>query len=348
MARLTSLLLLGAIGVSAHPSAHARFHNKQRQVDDRDIGDIITAVINGVEVAWTQTAEYGATAETSSVKAGIAAGMPKENIQVASTSAYATTFATTVSSAATSTAVSSAAVATATSSSSSSSSSSSGSASGVTEFTSWDDYCSSSSKKRATSAEILYAGNTGDDSDYGCNIMLLGNSDLASEYNNTVRFHGATTDMFCLVWNKVGSDGGIDGFFLGDTTTTFSLAAGAEQYVALDSNSQGGGACVAGTGLSDVLTTVYGAIAMTWVEWDAENTSNDGWSGADASCIVAQAAGLDITGLEVCLESDSSNCSSISAGATSVNNAYTSDLADADGIGLQADGPLKIAVNVGF
>ncbi|ROW01920.1 hypothetical protein VMCG_05511 [Cytospora schulzeri] len=344
MARLTSLLLLGAIGASAHPSAHARFHNKQRQVEDRDIGDIITAVINGVEVAWTQTADYGAPAETSSVSAGIVADKPKENFQIAATSTYATTFATTFSSAATSTAVSSAAAATSTPSSSSSSSS----GNGVTEYTSWEDYCSSSSKKRATSAQILYAGNTGEDSDYGCNIMLLGNSDLASQYDNTVKFFGGSTDMFCLVWNKIGSDGGVDGFFLGDTATTFTLAAGTEQYVALDSNSQGGGACVAGSSLTDVLTTAYGAIAMTWVEWDAENSSNGGWSGADASCIVAQKEGLSITGLEVCLESDSSSCSSISEGASNVSNAYTADLADADGIGLQSSGPLKITVNVGY
>ncbi|ROV92495.1 hypothetical protein VSDG_06708 [Cytospora chrysosperma] len=344
MARLTSLLLLGAIGASAHPSAHARFHNKQRQVEDRDIGDIITAIINGVEVSWTQTADYG-TVETSSANAGIVADKLNENVQIASTATYATTFATTISSASTATAVSSAATASSTSTTSTSSSSS---GSGVTEYTSWEDYCSSSAKKRATTAQIFYTGNTGDESDYGCNIMLLGNSDLASQYDNTVKFYGGSTDMYCLVWNKIGADGGVNGFFLGDTATSFTLPAGGEQYVALDSNSQGGGACVSGTSVDDVLTTTYGAIAMTWVEWDAENSSNDGWSGADASCIIAQNAGLAVTGLEVCLESDPSACSSIAADAANVINAYTADLADADGIGIQSSGPLKITVNVGY
>ncbi|ROW09231.1 hypothetical protein VPNG_05804 [Cytospora leucostoma] len=348
MARLTSLLLLGAIGASAHPSNHARFHNKHRQVEDRNIGDIISAVIDGVEVFWTQTEAYGAAAATPT-SAGIVAGKPNENFQVAatSTSVYATTFstsfATTEVSASTSTSISSA---TATSTSSSSSSSSSGS--GVTEYTSFSDYCSSGSKKRATTAEIKYAGNTGEDSDYGCNIMLLGNSDLASKYDNTVKFFGGSSDMFCVVWNKIGSDGGVDGFFLSDTATTFTLAAGAEQYIALDANTQGGGACIEGTSISDVLTTTFGEVGMTWVEWDAQNSSNDDWSGADASCIVAQDAGLTVNGMQVCLESDSSQCSSISAGATSVDNAYTADLADADGVGLNIDGGLKITVNLGY
>ncbi|KUI70605.1 Allergen Asp f 4 [Cytospora mali] len=290
MARLTSLLLLGAIGVSAHPSAHARFHNKQRQVEDRDIGDVITAIINGVEVSWTQTQDYGPAA--TSEAAAIVANKP---------------------------------------------------------FTTFADYCASSAlRKRATTAEIFYTGNTGDDDDYGCNIMPLANSDLASQYNNTVKFISGSSDQYCLVWNKMGKDGGVNGFFLGNTVTSFTVPAGGEQYVALDSNSQGGGACVAGSSLTDVLTTSYGAIGMTWVEWDAENESNGGASGADASCIVAQDAGLTVNGMAVCLESDSSDCSSISAGAASVINAYTKDLAAADGIGLHADGPLKITVDLSY
>lgn len=354
MARLTSLLLLGAVGVSAHPSAHARFHNKHLKVEERGIGDIITAIINGIEVTWTQTEDYGASA--TSAAAGIVADKPAVNEDIAvatSSSVFATTFSTAYTSTA-ATATATAAYSTSSTSSASSStstsssSSSSSSASGVTEFTSWEDYCSSSSKKRATSAEILYSGNTGSSSDYGCNIMLLGDSSLASEYNNTVKFYGGSSDMFCLVWNKMGEDGGVDGFFLNEGATTFTLAAGSEQYVALDSDSQGGGACVQGTSLTDVLTTTYGAIGMTWVEWDAENTSNNGWSGADASCIVAQNAGLTINGLEVCFESGDSTCSSISEDAASVVNAYTAALADADGIGLQAEGPLKITVNLGF
>ena len=93
MARLTSLLLLGAIGASAHPSAHARFHNKQRNVQERNIGDIITAVIDGVEVFWTQTEDYGASATSAS--AAIVADKPNENVAVSATTS-ATTLATSV------------------------------------------------------------------------------------------------------------------------------------------------------------------------------------------------------------------------------------------------------------
>lgn len=333
MARLTSLLLLGAIGASAHPSGHARFHNKQRsQNQERAIGDTINAVIDGVAVSWIQTEDYGPKATPA-----IVADKPANAVADVKVAAAATPAPSSASP--TPTPVSSAA-AKATSDSDSTST-----GEGISVFTSFTELCSAA-KKRATLDQIKYAGNTGSSTDYGCNKVLLANSDLANEYNNTAKFFGASEDLYCLVWNKIGEDGGINGFF-GADATTFTLAAGSEQYVAFDKNSQGGGACFKGTSESDVEKTTYGAIAGTWAEWDFENESNDGWSGYDASAIVAQAAGLAVTGMEICAENaPDALCSTITSGGSSFTNAYRAVDADADGIGGQVSGPMKITIDL--
>lgn len=335
MARLTSLLLLGAIGASAHPSGHARFHNKQRSENqERAIGDVINAVIDGVAVSWVQTEDYGAAATPAIVADKPAAAVANANVNAVATPApsSATPSPTPASSSA------------APKSTSDSTSTSTGE--GITEFTSFTDLCSAAKAKRATLDQIKYAGNTGSSTDYGCNKVLLANSDLANEYNNTAKFFGGAEDMYCLIWNKIGADGGINGFF-GAEATTFKLAAGSEQYVAFDKNSQGGGACFKGASESDVEKTSYGAIAGTWAEWDFENESNNGWSGYDASAIVAEAAGLAVTGMEICASNaPSALCSTITSGGASFVNAYRAVDADADGIGGQVSGPMKITIDL--
>lgn len=335
MARLASLLLLSAIGASAHPSGHARFHNKQRsQNQERAIGDVIDAVIDGVAVSWTQTEDYGVAATPA-----IVADKPANAVADVKVAAAATTPAASSTPSTTPTPASSSAV-----KATASSTSSSSSAEGITVYTSFTDLCKSASK-RATLDQIKYAGNTGTSSDYGCNKVLLANADLASQYDNTAKFFGGSEDMYCLVWNKIGADGGIDGFF-GADATTFTLPAGSEQYVAFDKDSQGGGACFKGTSSDSVEKTVYGAIAGTWAEWDFENTSNNGWSGYDASAIVAQAAGLAVTGMSICAENSSAECSTITSGGSSFVNAYRAVDADADGIGGQVDGAMKITIDL--
>ncbi|KKY38991.1 putative allergen asp f4 [Diaporthe ampelina] len=335
MARLASLLLLGAIGASAHPSGHARFHNKQRsQNEERAIGDTITAVIDGVAVSWVQTEDYGAAA-TPAIVADKADAVADVKVAAAATTAPSSATPSP----------------TATSSSSAAPKATSGSDStstgeGITEFTSFTDLCTAAKAKRATLDQIKYAGNTGSSTNYGCNKVLLANSDLASEYNNTAKFFGGPSDLYCLVWNKIGADGGINGFF-GEEATTFKLPAGSEQYVAFDKNSQGGGACFKGSSEDDVEKTSYGAIAGTWAEWDFENDSNNGWSGYDASAIVAQAAGLAVTGMEICAENaPDALCSTIGSGGSSFVNAYRAVDADADGIGGQVSGPMKINIDL--
>lgn len=335
MARLTSLLLLGAIGASAHPSGHARFHNKQRsQNQERAIGDTINAVIDGVAVSWIQTEDYAPAATPAIVADKPAAAVANVNVAAAVTPASSSPTPSS-----TPTPASSSAAPTSTSASTST-------GEGITEYTSFTDLCSAAKAKRATLDQIKYAGNTGSSTDYGCNKVLLANSDLASQYDNTAKFIGASEDLYCLVWNKIGADGGINGFF-GAEATTFTLAAGAEQYIAFDKNSQGGGACFKGASADDVEKTSYGAIAGTWAEWDFENESNSGWSGYDASAIVAQAAGLAVTGMEICAENaPDALCSTITSGGASFTNAYRAVDADADGIGGQVSGPMKINIDL--
>lgn len=329
MARLTSLLLLGALGVSAQPHGHghAHLHQKQRDVknQERDIGDIVVAVIDGDTVSWTQTENYYEAAATLVVAADVAA-TTAASVSATATSTYAATTPATSSSAA---------AATATASSSSSSS-----------YTSFADYCStySSTKKRATYAQITQEGNVGDP--YNCNMMLI-TEDLASEYNNTAKFYGATEAMTCAYWNKMSSSGGLNGWYKSeDSYQTFDLAADGVQYIAFDEGSQGGASCFpASSGLS---WDSYGGLVGTWTEWDFNDVST-GWSGADASSIQAEAAGTTIYGLQVCNADDTSaECSTISSGGSVVTNAFDYSLKAADGLGLNQEGNLKITINLGY
>ncbi|KAJ9134276.1 hypothetical protein NKR23_g10196 [Pleurostoma richardsiae] len=332
---IKSFLLLTALGVSAHPSGHAHLH-RHRNVHanpNRAVGDIVTATINGKVVTWTNSYDgspFVKAGKPESSSSAVPTSSTTSSVVVPETSTSSTPAATTTSSAAV-------AASSTASSSSSSSSSSASSAEGVTEYTTFDSYCSSLAKKRATAAQIAYTGNTG--TVYGCNIMLVADSDVAAKYDNTAKFYGSSSDKNCIVWNKIGSNGGIDGFW-GADATTFTLKAGGEQYVALDTNTQGGAACFDG----EVEKTSYGEIAGSWVEWDFENTSNDNWSGYDASVIVAQDAGLSFSGIKVC---GAGTCSSITSSGVA-DNAYLAKDADADGIGGKVQGAMKITVDVGY
>lgn len=208
------------------------------------------------------------------------------------------------------------------------------SSSGYIEFCS-----SSSSKKRATTEEIAYTGNTGTSDDYGCNIMTVSKS-IASLYNYTATFtNSVAKDQACVCWNKIGPDGGINGFWKGNEAISFTLPASGSKTVAFDSNTQGGCACSVGT---EVATTSYGQYASTWLEVDFENTSNDGWSGADASCLVSAASSLDIPALKVCFDG---TCSTINTGGTGTN-AYLAGMEAADGVGLNIASGTKVSLAV--
>ncbi|KAF1733288.1 Allergen Asp f 4 [Beauveria bassiana] len=194
-------------------------------------------------------------------------------------------------------------------------------------------------KKRATLAQIAYAGNTGGSGKYGCNIMQI-DSSAASSYDYTMKFvNNGGSEEACTCWNKIGPDGGINGFFKNNQAMDFKLPANGEAYVAVDGNSQIGCAC----GPGEVPTTFFGQFASTWVEADFGNESNNKWSGFDASALVSAANGLDIPALKVC---DDKTCSTIFKGGKG-DNAYVGGMEADDGVGGNvAPGPLALTVTV--
>ncbi|KAL7912693.1 hypothetical protein GGI35DRAFT_259544 [Trichoderma velutinum] len=219
-------------------------------------------------------------------------------------------------------------------------SSAAGQGSGPSTYT---PFCGGNSK-RATAAEIAYKGNVGGSGPYGCNLMPV-KSNLLDQYQYTVVFNNAGDDSSCKCWNKIGADGQIDGFFNGHEALTFDLPAGGQQVLAVDSNSQFGCACGKG---GPELTNI-GQFASTWVEGDVGNLSNGGWSGFDASSIVAAANHLDIPGLKVCGTADYADvCSTIWPGGKG-DNAFVGGTEALDGLGLNIKpGKTSVIVTVNF
>jgi hypothetical protein len=218
------------------------------------------------------------------------------------------------------------------------SSSSGGSGLGVSTYT---EFCGGNKKKRATLEEIAYKGNTGTDDNYGCNMMLV-QSNVAEKYKYLAIIENIDDEDYeCVAYNKIGPDGGINGFFDGHEAIRFIIPAGGKQHLAADENTQGGVICDKGS----VPLTSFGEFASTWAEWDFGNESNDGWSGADASCLVAAALGLDIPGLQIC---GHDTCSTIYPGGDG-ENAFLGGMEALDGLGLNiAPGKVRLEVTYGF
>lgn len=199
-------------------------------------------------------------------------------------------------------------------------------------------FCSGNNK-RATLAQIAYAGNTGASGNPGCNIMEI-DSSAASSYDYTMKFvNNGGSDEACACWNKIGPDGGINGFFKNNQALNFKLPANGDAYVAVDGNSQVGCAC----GPGEVPTTTFGQFASTWVEADFGNESNNKWSGFDASALVSAKYGLNIPAMKVCGQDV---CSTVYAGGQG-DNAYLGGMEDLDGVGGNIKpGPLALTVTV--
>lgn len=193
---------------------------------------------------------------------------------------------------------------------------------------------------------INYVGNIG--SPYGSNIQEVSASE-ASSYKYVVQFKGSNTvDWIVKIWNKIGSDAKVDGFFNGHACHSFTLAPGETRYWAFNTNTQGGWAAAEG---SDLPTNSQdGAYAATWGEIDFGNEDNSGWSGYDVSAIQAQKAGKTIQGMKICnLLQSSAKCSTILPGGTVVNNnAYITGY-EKDGLGgnLEA-GPVRLTVEIDY
>lgn len=339
MARLASLILLGAAVASAHPNHAHRHAHKHRAVEaERAIGDTINAVINGVEVSWVQDSDY--TGDEASTAATTSSPAADANVNVAASAAVSTSDAT----ADASTYEAATSDDSITSSTTSSSSTTGFFVDTYTDFATIEENCSTSSSKRATLAQIKQVGNTGSTC-YGSNFVVVSDEAVAAEYENTIKMYGATEDMVCAYWNKAGQDGLVDGWYKDkESYHTVDLPAGEAVYIAAANGTCGGASCFPkSTGLE---YDQYGAIAGTWLEFTFIDVTT-GWSAYDASCIIAENAGMNINGLEVCLE-DGSTCSSIGAGLSSISAAFNAALAAADGIGGNFGSTIKIAANWGF
>lgn len=329
MARLASLLLLGATAASAHAGhGHAHAH-KHKRAD----GDQICATIDGAYVCWTQEGNYYDPAgSTTSAAATTTPAAVNVNVDVAATSSAPSTTLATSTKPATST------------STGSSSSSGSVDTSGyfVSTYTAFGDVSCISS--RATKEEIAQVGNVGGTC-YGSNFFVMTDSDLAAQYDNTISFSNATEASTCYYWNKIAADGSIAGWYTStDSYYTFALPAGETVYLAAADGSQGAASCFPdSTGL---LTDSNSAILGTWTEFTFVDTTT-GWSAADASSIMAQNSDSTVFGLEVCTVGGST-CSSIGAGMSSLTNAFSAAEAALDGLGINLSGAMKIAVNLAF
>lgn len=215
-----------------------------------------------------------------------------------------------------------------------------GSGQGVDSVTS---FCGGAKRevKRATLAQIAYAGNVGTPGNYGCNMMLA-KSNVAEQYKYVTKIDNVSDqDQECVAYNKIGPDGGINGFFNGNEAIKFTVPAGATQYLVADENTQGGVVCDA----PSIPLTGFGQFAGTWTEFDFGNDSNGGWSGADASCLVSAASGMPIPGLNVC---GHGTCSTINPGGSGTN-AFLGGMEALDGLGLNIPpGNVLLEVTIGF
>lgn len=209
-------------------------------------------------------------------------------------------------------------------------------------------FCGSDSggkSKRVTYAQIMYKGNTGDHD--GCpwnsNLMEVPNK-LASKYKYVQRYTNVASEPYQVICaNKMGADGQLTGMFKvpGQEQLIFMLQPGETKSVVADKNTQG----VCAFAANEVPLTEHGQYAGVWAEFDFENTSNNGWSGADCSSLVAQAYDMDVPG---CRMSEGGVDSTIYPGGIG-ENAYTKGMEALDGIGLNIEpGKTVIEVKVGL
>ncbi|KAJ5919822.1 hypothetical protein N7454_009657 [Penicillium verhagenii] len=190
---------------------------------------------------------------------------------------------------------------------------------------------------------ITYQGNIG--IPWGSNIIAVSPTE-AHRYNYVAQFSGANTEPWTVtIWNKVGPDGKMDGWY-GHSALTFVLAPGETKYVAFDEDSEGAWGAAPGT--HGLPTDQYGGYTSTWGEFSFGDLENSGWSGWDVSAIQAQIAHHDVQGMKIC-QTDGKGCSSITPGAKKVVDAYTQSERHSDGIGGAASpGPVRLAVSLDY
>lgn len=293
---------------------HDRRHAHGKDVEKRAVGDMVYATINGVLVSWIN--------EWSGHQATAAAPQP--------TAASNPTTIPTVDAAPTGAPVQSS-----NNNNNNNNNSNGGSSASASGNVDWTSEPSDGSYSRegfgarsedAGGSGIFYKGNVGNP--WGSNIIEVP-AHKANQYRHVVQLKGNHQAPWTIVfWNKIGPNGGLNGWY-GNSALTLKVHPGDVKYVAFDMDSQGGWGAAEG---DSVPTDKWGGYASTWGEFDFGNTSNDGWSGWDVSAIQAQAAGMKVQGMKICSHKGD-GCSTITANAAKVVNAYTKSLAGVDGIG---------------
>ncbi|PWY96751.1 hypothetical protein BO94DRAFT_592765 [Aspergillus sclerotioniger CBS 115572] len=182
----------------------------------------------------------------------------------------------------------------------------------------------------STGSGDTYIGNVG--SPWGSNMLEVSSSS-ASSYKYvmelTLPSTSSSSDSWTVVfWNKYGPDGKMDGFY-GYSALSFTMSPGDTKYVAFDEDTQGAFGAAEGSSLPTGSSGIYDC---TWGEFDFGSTVNDDWSGFDVSAIQAQKNSATVQGLQMC-DVLGGTCSSITADAGSVDNAYTEAEEDEGGIG---------------
>ncbi|KAI9037932.1 allergen Asp F4 [Aspergillus affinis] len=334
-----SILLLSALSAG---TAAARLHGHERRhahpAEKRDVGDIVKVEMDGKMVSWTNEWSGGAAATTAAPEATPAFQAEGGATQVVTVNAVPT--------------ASQSVSPSGTASSSSSSAPAGGSCQNWYDNPSGDFSRDGFGDSTIDNDQdyVQYKGNVG--SPWGSNIKEVSESN-ACNYRYVIAVHGSEKDPWTMVfWNKIGPDGGINGWY-GNSALTVSVDAGETKYIAFDGDSQGSWGAAKGTKLP---TDQYGGYSCTWGEFDFGNSKNsrdlpDGhtWSGWDVSAIQAQNANQDVQGMKICQHSDQ-GCSSISNLAKNVINAYTAAEEGVDGIGgnYKGNDGVRLHVNIDF
>lgn len=295
------------------------------KLEDRAVGDVVTATINGVLETWINewSGEVAAASSSSSSTTSIV-------VTPTTTAAPAPVMTT-------SSAVESEVSATPVPSTSSSG----GPWTTFPEDGSFSRDGFGGTNYKIEVLGIEWQGNTG--IPWGSNIIEVDEAD-ASKYQFVARFEGSENDDWTVIfWNKKGPNGLMDGFFNPNKALSMTLSPGEIKYVAFDEESTGGWAAYPG---DDTPLSEYGSYAATWGEFTMRAKPN--FASWDVSCIQAQNAGKTVQGMKICTH-DGQGCSSMSNGMGNVNNAYTSAETDINGIGgnVLVDA-LRLVVNLDY
>jgi len=296
---LAPLLLLTAVGVSAHPSGHAHLH---RSVHDKR-GKTITTTIDGKVVSWEEgvTSPFVKTLHSTPPPAPAApAPAPAEHAAAVPAAGNAAASA-------------------------------GGSSQSSSVYKAFN--CPAPVRKRASQADLAYQGNTGCGHD-GSNYMLIDES-LVDKYPFSILVKAPGVETECAIWNNFGKNGGMAGSFKGQEAMTFTLPAHGQQRIAVDSNSLGALTCYGGS----IPVSQWGQYLGYWSEFNINNQRNGAWNGWDCSAIPAGAAGTYTQTPYGCKVSrdDGSQVSQLHAFGAGGSAAFFPGDAEKDGIGGKLD-----------